>query len=78
LAVALNESAKDLPAAPSDITKPSSKPIRNVAAPGGEARKLALAPSVAERLSNLNELLKKNLITQDEYNAKRAQILSGI
>jgi tetratricopeptide (TPR) repeat protein len=35
-------------------------------------------PSVADRLAKLNELLKKGLITQDEYNQKRSQILGGI
>ncbi len=34
--------------------------------------------SVADRLSKLDELLKKKLITQDEYNQKRSQILGGI
>jgi hypothetical protein len=34
--------------------------------------------SIADRLAKLNDLLKKNLITQDEYNQKRSQILGGI
>lgn len=81
LAVALNEPPKDLPPAP-DIPKPSSKATRSAGNPTGDAKKLASPPSaassIAERLSNLNDLLKKNLITQDEYKVKRDQILNGI
>ena len=59
-----------------EAPKPEAKPIKLA-----EARKStppAGTPSVADRLSNLDDLLKKKLILQDEYNAKRAQILGGI
>lgn len=38
----------------------------------------APAESVEERLRKLDELLKKGLITKDEYNKKRAEILKDI
>ena len=34
--------------------------------------------SVAERLKKLDELLEKKLITKDEYDSKRAEILKDI
>jgi tetratricopeptide (TPR) repeat protein len=81
LAVALNEPPKDaIPPAPIDTPKPSFKATRSAGNPAGDAKKLASSssPSTAERLSNLDDLRRKKLITQDEYNTKRAQILSGI
>jgi len=62
--------------AASSAPKTEAKPIKLA-----DARKStppAGTPSVADRLSNLDDLLKKKLISQDEYNAKRAQILGGI
>jgi len=38
----------------------------------------APAESVEERLRKLDELLKKGLITKDEYDKKRAEILKGL
>jgi hypothetical protein len=46
--------------------------------PGDGKRAAAAGLSASDRLANLEDLLKKKLITQDEYNAKRAQILGGI
>jgi hypothetical protein len=36
------------------------------------------APTVSDRLAWLDDLLRKKLITQEEYNAKRAKILAGL
>jgi hypothetical protein len=75
--------------APAGSSTGSSKKVKKVTAPAagmdtaGVADKAVQATatstsSVADRLAKLNDLLKKNLITQDEYNQKRSQILGGI
>lgn len=50
-------------------TGPAPQPFYSSASP---------EPTVEEKLSNLKDLLDKGLITQDEYNAKRAEILNSI
>jgi hypothetical protein len=35
-------------------------------------------PSPSQRLANLDDLYKRGLITKDEYDAKRAEILKGL
>jgi tetratricopeptide (TPR) repeat protein len=82
LATAVTQYEKALLAqGPADDSKPS-KPIKTAGASAGDVKKPAPAasatPSIADRLSSLDDLLKKKLITQDEYKAKRAQILGGI
>jgi tetratricopeptide (TPR) repeat protein len=83
LSVALNDSPKDLnPQVSNDNFKPLPKATRSAGTPAGDVKKPVLppsaTPSTAERLSTLDDLLKKKLITQEEYNAKRTQILGGI
>ncbi|MBS0418390.1 MAG: hypothetical protein JSR66_11805 [Proteobacteria bacterium] len=88
LAVALKESPGDLHAdTGADVVKPAPngggksvpKPVKVKDAGAGDGKRAAPgAASASDRLANLEDLLKKKLITQDEYNAKRAQILSGI
>jgi hypothetical protein len=34
-------------------------------------------PNPAKKLEDLNTMLKKGLITQDEYNAKKSEILKS-
>ena len=36
------------------------------------------APDSSQRLANLDDLYKRGLITKDEYDAKRAEILKGL
>ena len=46
--------------------------------PGGGAAVSDDKGSIEERLRKLDDLLQKGLITKDEYDAKRAEILKGI
>jgi tetratricopeptide (TPR) repeat protein len=84
LSVAVNEYQKELQAQSSDDdnSKPASKPAKVGRARTEDVKKPAPAtsssPSVADRLSNLDDLLKKKLITPEEYNLKRARILDSI
>jgi tetratricopeptide (TPR) repeat protein len=83
LSVAVEQYQKELLAQNSpDNSKPSSKAVKIARTPAGDVKQLTPSasgtPSVADRLSNLDDLLKRKLITQEEYNAKRAQILGGI
>ena len=90
LAVALKESRNSLHAdtgddsvraAPDGDGKSVPKPVKVVKDTGagaGAGKKAASASSASERLAILEDLLKKKLITQEEYNSKRAQILSDI
>lgn len=38
----------------------------------------APAPDASQRLANLDDLYKRGLITKDEYDAKRVEILKGL
>ena len=88
LATALTESPNNLhadtsgesvKAVPDGGGKVAPKPARvKDSVPGDGKRAAATGLSASDRLANLEDLLKKKLITQDEYNAKRAQILGGI
>jgi tetratricopeptide (TPR) repeat protein len=88
LAVALKESQNSLhadtggdsvKAAPDGGGKSVAKPVKVKDTGAGDGKKaVPAASSASDRLANLEDLLKKKLITQDEYNTKRAQILSGI
>lgn len=48
------------------------------AAPPAPAPVLAAAPSVADRLRQLDDLKAQGLITDDEHQARRAKILEGV
>lgn len=60
----------------------AAQPEKVAARSGGANRPAAAAPnkltSVEERLKQLESLKQKGLLTQDEYNRKRAQIIDGI
>ena len=69
-------------AAPGVITEtqsngPTTPPgaARASITPGNQSTKTNDAPNPAKRLDDLNNMLKKGLITPDEYNAKKAEIL---
>ena len=80
LSVAVNDYEKDLhPEPPSENAKSQPKTVKVAGTFSADGKKPASAPlSVADRLANLDDLLKRKLITQDEYKAKRAEILGGI
>lgn len=50
-------------------------PARASITPGTQAKPVNDSPNPAKRLEELNGMLKKGLITPDEYNAKKAEIL---
>jgi hypothetical protein len=50
-------------------------PARASITPGNLAKPVNDSPNPAKRLEELNVLLKKGLITPDEYNSKKAEIL---
>jgi len=54
-------------------SKPS--PARSAITPNAAANDL---PNPAKKLEDLNTMLKKGLITQDEYNAKKTEILKSM
>lgn len=57
----------------SDTTPPT--PARASITPTNSVMPASNLPNPAKRLDELNNLLKKGLITPDEYNAKKAEIL---
>ena len=57
----------------SEPSKPS--PARSAIIPNSGANNL---PNPAKKLEDLNTMLKKGLITQDEYNAKKTEILQSM
>jgi hypothetical protein len=54
-------------------TTPS--PARASIMPPAKAAPVSDAPNPAKKLEDLNTMLKKGLISTDEYNAKKAEIL---
>jgi len=50
-------------------------PARAAITPSNQTKPANESPNPAKRLDDLNMLLKKGLITPDEYNAKKAEIL---
>jgi len=69
-------------AAPGVITETQSfgptttpSPARAAITPSNQAKSSNDSPNPAKRLDDLNNLLKKGLITPDEYNSKKAEIL---
>jgi hypothetical protein len=75
-------SAAPAPAAPGAIYETQSTggtttpgPARAAITPSNQAKPVNDLPNPAKRLDDLNNLLKKGLITTDEYNAKKAEIL---
>jgi len=59
-----------------ESSKPS--PARSAIIPGSKPAPISDAPNPAKKLEDLNTMLKKGLITQDEYNAKKTEILQSM
>lgn len=55
-----------------------SNPDAAAPASGAAAAPSPASEGVEERLTKLQELFKKGLLTQDEFNAKKAEILEGL
>jgi hypothetical protein len=56
----------------------SDQPLQSAWVTGKPAGKAVPAESAEERLRKLDDLLKKGLITKDEYQTKRAEILKDM
>lgn len=63
------------PARTAAATAPRPAPVRQ---PAPETQNAAPATGIEERLRQLDQLLKKGLITEEEYKKKRAEILGAI
>ena len=59
-----------------ESAKPS--PARAAITPAGKSQTASEMPNPAKKLEDLNTMLKKGLITQDEYNAKKTEILKSM
>ena len=59
-----------------ESTAPS--PARAAITPAGKSQQVNDLPNPAKKLEDLNTMLKKGLITQDEYNTKKAEILRAM
>ena len=59
-----------------DSANPS--PARAAITPAGKSATANDLPNPAKKLEDLNTMLKKGLITQDEYNAKKTEILKNM
>lgn len=73
----------DVPEAPATTTvKPvspqSTSPARSSITPTPIPMPASDLPNPAKKLEDLNVMLKKGLITQDEYNAKKTEILRNM
>lgn len=75
IAEAMAAAVPPKPTLPAAAKSPPPAPVAKVAP---ETQKAAPANGVEERLRQLEALFKKGLITEAEYKAKRAQILSSI
>lgn len=53
-------------------------PARAAIMPGAQAKPVSDTANPAKKLEDLNVMLKKGLITPDEYNAKKAEILRNL
>ena len=58
-----------------DAAKPSA--ARSSITPAAKSAPAGDMPNPAKKLEDLNTMLKKGLITQDEYNAKKSEILKS-
>jgi hypothetical protein len=63
--------------ASTSFAAPPEQP-RSAAAPGPAAPEPSASPDPAERLRRLKDLLDRGLITADEYEKKRQEILNGL
>lgn len=77
--------AEATPAAPGAIYEAQSSsgtttptPARASITPGAQAKPVNDSPNPAKRLEELNVMLKKGLITTDDYNTKKAEILRNM
>jgi len=56
----------------------SPSPARSAITPASKSTSVSDLPNPAKKLEDLNTMLKKGLITQDEYNAKKTEILKNM
>jgi hypothetical protein len=73
----LQEAWKTGAASPRTTAAPAAAPAAAPSSAPAAAAAPAQQKTMEQRLLELNELLKKGLITQDEYKTMRAQILKG-
>ena len=59
-------------------TTPIASPARTAITPTTKATSAVDLPNPAKKLEDLNTMLKKGLISQDEYNAKKTEILKNM
>jgi hypothetical protein len=85
LPVAIQPASATTEAAPSGVvatqsltTTTTPTPARQAITPATPAPTTNMAPNPAKRLEGLNELLKNKLITQSEYDKKKAEILNTL
>jgi hypothetical protein len=72
----ISTSTQDVPGNKDSIAV-STSPARAAITPSSNAAKNDI-PNPAKKLEDLNSMLKKGLITQDEYNAKKTEILRNL
>ena len=60
------------------VTTPIASPARTAITPTTKATSAVDLPNPAKKLEDLNTMLKKGLISQDEYNAKKTEILKNM
>lgn len=73
----------DTPEAPANnsvksVPSNATSPARAAITPAPAAMPSSDLPNPAKKLEDLNTMLKKGLITQDEYNTKKAEILKSM
>ena len=73
----------DVPETPANTSvKPvnpqATSPARSSITPASKPMPTSDLPNPAKKLEDLNTMLKKGLITQDEYNAKKTEILQNM
>jgi hypothetical protein len=59
-------------------TPEKASPARAAITPSAKPMPASDAPNPAKKLEDLNTMLKKNLITQEEYDAKKTEILKNL
>jgi hypothetical protein len=63
---------------PADETPPSGAPVVSGTAAGRSAAATGPEPSVADRLTQLSELRRRGVVTEAEFEAKKAQLLEQL
>lgn len=60
------------------VNPSTPSPARSAITPNAKPMPASDLPNPAKKLEDLNTMLKKGLITQDEYNAKKTEILQNM